>query len=56
LLKVALQGSLATLIYLLVTHTNNHCKVAMHNYGLWQRLHALVQTISELLLWFVATY
>jgi hypothetical protein len=29
--KVALQGSIATLIYVLVTHTNNRCKVATHN-------------------------
>jgi hypothetical protein len=26
--KVALQGSIATLLYLLVTHNNNRCKVA----------------------------
>jgi len=29
--KMALQVSIATLIYVLVTHTNNRCKVAMHN-------------------------
>jgi hypothetical protein len=34
LLKVALQGSIATLVYMLVTHSNNHCKVATHNDGL----------------------
>jgi hypothetical protein len=50
LLKVALQGSIATLIYPLVTHTNNHCKVATHNDSLWQHLHVFVQTIDELLL------
>jgi hypothetical protein len=34
LLKVALQGSIATLVYMLVIHSNNHCKVATHNDGL----------------------
>ena len=53
--KVALQGSIATLIYVLITRTNNRCKVATHNGGLWQRLYVFVQTMSELLLWFVAT-
>jgi hypothetical protein len=33
LLKVALQGFIVTLIYLLVTHINNRCKVATHNDG-----------------------
>jgi len=45
--KVALQGSIATLIYVLVTRTNNRCKVATHNGGLWQRLYAFVQTMGE---------
>jgi len=31
--KVALQGSIATIIYPLVTHTNNRCKVATHKMG-----------------------
>jgi hypothetical protein len=53
--KVALQGSIATLIYPLVTYTNNCCKVATHKDGLWQRLYVFVQTIGKLLLWFVAT-
>ena len=34
LLKVALQGSIATLIYALVNCTNNRCKVATDNDGL----------------------
>jgi hypothetical protein len=54
--KAALQGSIATLIYVLVTHSNNHCKVATHNGGLWQRLHVFLQTMGKWLLWQVATY
>ena len=54
--KVALRGSVATLIYALVNYTNNHCKVAMHNDGLWQHLYVFVKTIGERPLWFVVTY
>ena len=49
-LKVALQGSIATLIYALVTSTNKHCKVATNIDKLWQRLYAFVPTTDELLL------
>jgi hypothetical protein len=53
---VALQGSIATLIYVLVTYTNIRCKVATHNDGLWQRLYVFVQIMGDRLHWFVATY
>ena len=49
-LKVALQGSIATLIYALVTSTNKHCKVATNIDKLWQRLYVFVATTDELLL------
>jgi hypothetical protein len=53
---MTLQGSIATLIYVLVTHANKRCKVATHNGGLWQRLYVYVQTMGERLLLLVATY
>jgi hypothetical protein len=53
---VALQGSIATFIYVLVTYTNNRCKVATHNDGLWQHLYVFVQIMGEQPLWFVVTY
>jgi hypothetical protein len=49
-LKVALQGSIATLIYALVTSTNKRCKVATDIDRLWKRLYAFVATTEELLL------
>ena len=54
--KVELQGSVATFIYALVNCTNNRCKVATHNDGLWQHLYAFVKTMGERPLWFVVTY
>jgi len=54
--KVTLQGSIATLIYVLVTCTDKRCKVATHNGGLRQRLYVYVQTMSERLILLVATY
>jgi hypothetical protein len=53
--KVALQRFVATLIYALVNYTNNRCKVATHNDGLWQRLYVFVKTMGEQPLWFVVT-
>jgi hypothetical protein len=47
LLEVALQGFVATLIYALVTPTNNRCKVATDNNGLWQRLYVFVPIVDE---------
>ena len=49
-LKVALQGSIATLIYALVTSTNKCSKVATDIDKLWQRLYVFVATTDELLL------
>jgi hypothetical protein len=49
-LKVALQRSIATLIYVLVTPTNKRCKVAMDIDRLWQHLYAFVPTTDKLLL------
>ena len=54
--KVALQEYVATLIYASVNCTNNRCKVATHNDGLWQHLYVFVKTMGEWPLWFVVTY
>jgi phosphorylcholine metabolism protein LicD len=51
-----MQGSTATLIYVLVTYTNIRYKVATHNDELWQRLYVFIQTVGERLHWFVVTY
>jgi hypothetical protein len=48
--EMALQGFAATLIYALVTPSNNRCKFATNIIGIWQHLYVFVQIMDEGLL------